>query len=69
MAQKSNLPFLQSQQKQQIQTSLLPLPKDTVWMDEFFAYAVENHISEEKLSHHKKSKTTWSKQCFPLHLN
>jgi hypothetical protein len=55
MAQKSNLPLLQMRQKQQIQTRLLPLPKDTAWMDEIFVWADENKISKEQLPRNKQA--------------
>ncbi|MDD5227898.1 MAG: leucine-rich repeat domain-containing protein [Methylococcales bacterium] len=65
MAKRSNLPLLQLRQKQQIQTRLLPLPKDTAWMDELFAWANENKISQNQLSHNKQilwkqTKLDWS---------
>ncbi len=67
MAQKSNLPLLQLRQKQQIQTHLLPLPKNTAWMDEIFAWANENKISKEQLPQNKK--ILWSLRKLDLENN
>lgn len=67
VAKKSNLPLLQMRQKQQIQTRLLPLPKDTAWMDELFAWADENKISKEQLPRNKN--VLWSLQKLDLENN
>ena len=67
MAQRSNLPLLQSRQKQQVKTRLLPMPKDTAWMDELFSWADENKISKEQLPRNKN--VLWSIQKLDLENN